>query len=590
MAAVTQVVDGSLDPTFDQDGIRVDDFGSTDAARGVAVQPDGKIVIAGTSCGGDILVARYDSTGALDPSFGSGGRVCVDVAGGSTDQGEEIFVLGDGKLLVAGTSAGDFALVRLNPDGSPDLTFDGDGKATYDFGANEQLYDAALAPGGKVVLVGSRERPGCQNFTFLPTVDAAIARVNPDGGLDPSFGEGGRVLVENAAVVRAQAVAVQPDGAVLVGGRMGSCSRVAIDYWLVRLTPAGAPDATFSASRDFFELGGDSVADIALQPDGKLVVVIDTFVGPATTPARDDAFTVLRISPDGSLDATFDGDGVATVLFGPGTNATPNAVVVQGDGKVLVGGSLASTSGGAADFALARFNPDGSLDTTFASDATVVTDLGSDDLLLALALQADARVVASGTSGGNVALARYLLGGNGTATTVPPTTTSTSTTSTLATTSTTSTSTTLPTSTTTTSTSTTTTTPARDDACDGRTPTIMGTAGNDRIFGTSGPDVILGGGGNDWIAGLGGDDAICGNDGADTISGGGGNDTLIGGAGNDALNGDSGNDVLNGGEGNDRLSGGPGNDALNGAAGRDQCVGGAGVDTGVACEGTLQVP
>ena len=150
---------GSLDPTFGNGGIRRDDFGSTEVARGVAVQPDGRVVVTGTGCGGDILVARYTSAGAPDLSFSGDGWTCVDVGVGSADQGEEVFVLGDGRLLVAGTSAGNLALVRLNPDGSPDLTFDGDGRATYDFGATERLNDAALAPGGKVVLASRANTP-----------------------------------------------------------------------------------------------------------------------------------------------------------------------------------------------------------------------------------------------------------------------------------------------------------------------------------------------------------------------------------------------------------------------------------------------
>ncbi len=162
--AQAQTSAGSLDPTFDHDGVRVDDFGFEETARGIAVQPDGRIVVVGTGCGGDILVARYTAVGALDPTFAGGGWLCVDVSAGSPDRGEEIFVLGDGRLLVAGTSGGDFALIRLTAEGRLDPGFDGDGKATYDFGGADALGDAALAPDGRVVLVGWRERPGCPFF------------------------------------------------------------------------------------------------------------------------------------------------------------------------------------------------------------------------------------------------------------------------------------------------------------------------------------------------------------------------------------------------------------------------------------------
>ncbi len=412
--AQAQVSGGTLDPTFDEDGVRVDDLGSDEVARGVALQPDGRIVVAGTGCGGDILVARYTPGGALDPTFATGGWVCVDVGAGSQDQGEEVFVLGDGRLLVAGTSSGDFTLLRLTADGRLDPSFDGDGKATYDMGAAEVLRDAALAPDGRVVLVGWRERPRC-GFSFLPTADYVAARVNRDGTLDASFGDGGRVVIETGEVARAQAVVVQPDGAVVVGGHTASCTRVRIDYSLFRLTPTGAPDPSFASTRPFSEVGPDSVSDIALQSDGQLVVAVDTFVGPATSPSRDDAFVVLRFNPDGSADPTFGGGGVALVLFGTDRDATPSAVVVQPDGRILVGGSVRPRFGapGDSDFALARLNPDGTPDSTFGDGGRLVTDIGGDDLLHALALQPDLKAVAAGSSDGDVALARYVLGPGG---------------------------------------------------------------------------------------------------------------------------------------------------------------------------------
>ena len=402
---------GALDPSFDGDGVRVDDFGGGDVARGVAVQPDGRIVVAGTGCGGDILVARYLVTGAPDTSLGGDGSVCVDVGGGTQDDGEEVLLAGDGRILVAGTSGGDFALVRLSPEGGLDVSFDGDGKATYDFGATDRLRDAAMAPDGRIVLVGEREKPGCLGIGPGTVVDQVVARVTSGGALDPTFSGDGKVVIETGEVGRALAVAVQLDGAVVVGGRISSCSRVRIEHSLLRLTPAGERDATFPAAPIPFADAPDTVADIAVQGDGKLVVVIDTFVGIATSPARNDAFVVVRLHPDGRPDLTFGGgDGEVSVLFGQALDATAAAVVLQANGKIVVGGSVrpAAFPGGPGDFALARLNPDGSPDTTFDSDGRVVTDLGGNDLLHALALQSDGRLVAAGSSDDDVALARYL--------------------------------------------------------------------------------------------------------------------------------------------------------------------------------------
>lgn len=537
---------GSLDPTFGTGGVREDDFGSTEAARGVAVQPDGRIVVAGTGCGGDVLVARYTSTGLPDPSFSGDGWTCVDVGTGSADQGEEIFVLAAGKLLVAGTSAGDFALVRLNPDGSPDPTFDGDGRATYDFGAAEQLNDAALAPGGKVVLAGTSERPGCLPLGPSTAVDTALARVDvASGGLDPGFGNGGRVLLQNGEVLRTRALAVQPDGAVVFGGNTASCTRVTVLHFVRRLTGGGQPDPTFSPPPPLFDLGPTTVRDIVLQADGKLVAVIDSFAGPGRLPARNDAFYVQRLNPDGTPDTTFDGDGLAVVLFGEGLDATATAAVVQPDGKIVVGGALGPASGGPRDFALARLDADGSPDAAFGNGGTVVTDLGGDDVVLALALQPDARLVAAGASEGNVALARYLLAAGA---------------------------------------------PSPAGTCLGHAATIAGTPGNDALVGTPGADVIVGLGGRDAIDGRGGDDRICGGDGDDAITSGEGNDRVAGEGGNDRITGAAGDDVLLGNDGSDALSGGRGNDVLDGGPedspppDTDACNGGGETDVFANCE------
>jgi len=187
-----------------------------------------------------------------------------------------------------------------------------------------------------------------------------------------------------------------------------------------RLTPAGGPDPTFSAAGVPGAGFPSSATDVVVQPDAKVVVAVDTFVGPATGPPHDDALTVVRYNPDGSADAGFDGDGVAVALFGDGTNATATSVALQGD-KVVVAGSLDG------DFALARFDADGRPDPTFGTDGRVVTDMGGADALAALAVQPDGRLVAAGWSGTDVALARY---GSATPATTSSTSSSTSSSST----------------------------------------------------------------------------------------------------------------------------------------------------------------
>lgn len=413
--------DGDLDATFSGDGRVVSDFGSAERADGVAVQPDGRIVVAGTGCGGDFLVARYDAAGALDPTFSGDGRVCIEV-GGSDERAVDVVALPDGRLLVAGTSGGNFAVIRLSAGGTVDLSFGVGGVATFDFGGADELRDVALAHDGGIVMVGETPIVGCAGLpgpTPGQSVAIAVARALPDGGPDPTFaGDGTVVLSAENQRQRGLAVAVQPDGRVLIGGRTASCTAVSIGFLLVRLTAGGAPEPTFDAGYPESLAGGpSSVADLAIQPDGKIVAAVDTFNGPATTPARDDAFTVLRFNPDGSLDTTFDGNGMATALFGEGVNATPTSLVLQG-GKIVVGGTVEG------DFALARFNTDGSPDTTFAAGGMVRNDFGEAASLNALAVQPDGKLVAAGHTGTDVVVARY-----GTSAS-PTTSTSTSTSST----------------------------------------------------------------------------------------------------------------------------------------------------------------
>jgi uncharacterized delta-60 repeat protein len=163
------------------------------------------------------------------------------------------------------------------------------------------------------------------------------------------------------------------------------------------LDPAFSSDGLVTTN--FSGYHGDSAYALALQPDGKLVAAGDTFSGIYST------FALARYNPDGSLDATFSGDGKLTTGFA-GTHAAAYALVMQPDGKLVAAGQ----SGG--NFALARYNPDGSLDATFDGDGKVVTSLGGYGSALALILQSDGKLVAAGYSSNNFALARYNLDGS----------------------------------------------------------------------------------------------------------------------------------------------------------------------------------
>ena len=286
--------DGSLDATFGDQGTIEIAFTDTIAyAAAVLVQPDGKIVVAGTlrarqSTGqlspADFGVVRLDSDGSPDVSFGTAGRVTTDF--GSDDQAFTMLLQPDGKIVVGGASGFDFALVRYGPDGTPDPTFgDGGRVVTQVGGGGEGAAAIATQPDGKLVVVGYARPPyppgtGGPNF--------ALVRYDADGHLDPGFGSAG--IVTSDFVGKASAVVVQPDGRLVVGGQV-AVPPFAADFTLVRYTPDGRLDASFGfgglavtgffadhndsncAFRYFRDSCGGDLRSLGLQPDGRVVAI-----------------------------------------------------------------------------------------------------------------------------------------------------------------------------------------------------------------------------------------------------------------------------------------------------------------------------
>jgi len=377
---------GSLDTSFDSDGRVTTDFGAAVDAQGVVAQPDGKIVVAGTS-GGNFALARYNRDGSLDTSFDLDGKVITDF--GADDQALEVAIQPEGNIIAAGLTAAfpasDFALARYNRDGSLDTSFDSDGKVTTDFGAYEVAWAVDIQPDGEIVAGGFR-------FGF-PAEDFALARYNRDGSLDTSFDADGKVTTDlgSTEIERALGVAIQPDGRIVAAGVTGDH-----DFAMVRYNRDGSLDTSFDSdgkvTTDFgFAAGARAVA---IQPDGRIL---------AAGGGRFD-FVLARYHRDGSLDMGFDSDGKVTTDFGPFDMAWD--VAIQPDGRIVAAGF--SSDFVAVDFGLARYNRDGSLDTGFDSDGKVTTDFGAVDTAEAVAIQPDGRVVAAGVSGDDFAVARYL--------------------------------------------------------------------------------------------------------------------------------------------------------------------------------------
>jgi uncharacterized delta-60 repeat protein len=342
--------DGSLDPSFDGDGRVTIDFGDVDVAEAVALQPDGKIVVAGyTTVNLDVVVVRLRPDGSLDPDFDGDGKKTIDYAGG--DQARGVVVQPDGKIVVAGVGGPgvEVAVTRLNPDGSFDETFDGDGTAGVDFGGSDQGSAVALQADGRIVVVG-----------YTSVNDQALAlRLDENGALDPTFGVGGKWNIGYGGSSLHTSVALQPDGKIVIGGVGGPLN----EFAFARLDPMGALDPTFAEDgARLLDLGGDDyAADVVLQPNGKIVLAGDF---------NNDDFAFLRLNPDGSIDLPFDGVGVA--LIDLVLDADCYGAALQPDGKIVAAGRVRFP--GEDDFAIARIEGDPLVTTTTTLPPPTFTD------------------------------------------------------------------------------------------------------------------------------------------------------------------------------------------------------------------------
>jgi uncharacterized delta-60 repeat protein len=386
---------GSLDSSFSGDGRQRTPFPGSDHAAGVAIQADGKIVTVGqTGDRGDFALARYNPNGSLDPSFSGDGKQTTDFGGiyGGLETATGVAIQGDGKIVAVGVDADyDFALARYNPNGSLDPSFSGDGKQTTDFGGNDVATGVAIQADGKIVAVGQRGTgPGGGDF--------ALARYNPNGSLDTSFSGDGKQTTDFGASDGASDMAIQANGKIVAVGQRSSPA--GDDFALARYNPNGSLDPSFSGDgKQTTDFGAsDGASDMAIQANGKIVAVGRT--------GDFSDFALARYNPNGSLDPSFSGDGKQRTDFGAPYNDQASGVALQPDGKIVaVGGG-----GAGDDFALARYNPNGSLDTSFSGDGKQTTDFGGNDGASDMAIQANGKIVAVGGGADDFALARYLGG------------------------------------------------------------------------------------------------------------------------------------------------------------------------------------
>ncbi len=398
---------GDLDTSFGNNGVVFDNAGSVASGRSIALQSDGKIVVAGvgfraSNSEEDFLLTRYHANGSVDTNFGNNGSVITDLNVASEDLAQSVVVQSDGKIIVAGKSNQQAALVRYNSDGTIDTNFGTNGKILPSTNVSSfSDVSVALQADGKVV-VAMGVFQGIQ-----------VQRYNSDGTIDNNFGTNGTALLQNSGdeVVK---VIVQGDGKILVGGYGGS---VGSDFMLARFNSNGTLDTNFDGDgyvlTDINNGSTDFADDMTVQADGKIILAGMTHTN--GNPTSYD-FAVVRYNSDGSLDNNFGSGGKVITDFGSNSLDEAKGVEVQADGKILVAGTVDSNGQG-LDFGLVRYDANGNLDTSFGTGGKVVTDLDafSVDWAHDLALQADGKAIIVGEEQavhGAIALARYETGGN----------------------------------------------------------------------------------------------------------------------------------------------------------------------------------
>src|SRR5436190_3031392 len=368
---LVQATAGDLDPTFGNGGVVQTDFsGGDDYGFGVKIQADGKSVVVGESGVYPLFhsaLTRYNRYGSLDRTFGTSGKVVAALDSGG-DGSTAIAFQPDGKIVTAGSVIHNnfvvaFVSARFNSDGSLDQTFGNNGSVQTTFGdPAAEGNDVVLQPDGKIIVVGFS---GAGSYTDLNNF--ALVRFNADGSLDQSFGSGGKI--KSASGIATSAV-LQADGKILVGGTYNTGS--SHGFMLARYNPNGTLDTTFGSSGVVTTAIGNGDAfsfGIGLLTDGRIVL------GGYSATTQDHDFTVACYNANGTLDQTFGTGGVATTDFSGSTDDIAYALAVQRDNKIVLGGRSGAYP--TFNFALARYTSTGQLDQTFGTGGKVLTPVAS---------------------------------------------------------------------------------------------------------------------------------------------------------------------------------------------------------------------
>ncbi|MCF7734399.1 MAG: choice-of-anchor D domain-containing protein, partial [Akkermansiaceae bacterium] len=341
--------DGTLDPTFGTGGKVTTAVGTfKDFARCMALQSDGRILVAGEVSNGsasDFGIVRYLANGTLDPSFGTGGIASVSIAAGN-DFPKGLFARSDGKIVVAGAASTDFGVARLNTDGTLDTSFGTAGTVMTDFGTGTTDYaETALMQSDGRIIVAGRVSTATHGYDF------GLVRYQADGALDASFGTGGKVSTTvgggNAEDI-CFSLTQQSDGRIIAAG--DSLWGGGSTFEVVRYLANGSLDPSFgSGGIGTYAISNASnhARAVAVQGDGNIIVA-----GYANSQGQNDHFAVIRLLANGTVDVSFGATGRMMTIFGSGPDRA-YAVAVQGDGGIVLAGE--SSNGSNTDFAVVRY-------------------------------------------------------------------------------------------------------------------------------------------------------------------------------------------------------------------------------------------
>jgi uncharacterized delta-60 repeat protein len=366
-----------------------------DHGQAVAIQSDGKIVAAGyveyaTSNGKDFAVVRLNKDGSVDNSFGSNGMVTTDFGNGN-DKATSLAIQTDGKIIVAGYLQNNYsAIARYNTDGTLDNAFGTNGKIIGNSSSIQNITAIAIQPDGKFIVAGS-----VWNSTTKES-DFGLQRYNTNGTLDNAFGTNSKVgSAFGSGYDEVLSLVIQQNGKILVSGYTET-SVSKYNFALARYNSNGSLDNSFGTSGKVSTSVGsryEIAFSTGIQPDGKIIAAGYIYNANASQ-----SFALVRYNVDGSIDNSFGSNGKVITDFGTNSTNLGRSLIIQSDGKLVLGGYTATSFAYSADFALVRYNQNGSVDSTYGVNGRTITDFDSGwDEGFSIAQQPDGKIIALGT-------------------------------------------------------------------------------------------------------------------------------------------------------------------------------------------------